>query len=165
MSCKVTLRRALNASGYCRLFAGGVLPWELTAQQRWYVVHTQPHREAQAARQLENQNYRVFLPRFLKSRRHARKIETGLVPLFPRYLFIILDLTRDPWRSVNGTYGVDRLLMRAEEPEPVAEARFTTPLTLRMGRSSRSQEGPLRSSWESFSALTVQAEFRSCSIF
>ena len=43
------------------------------------------------------------------------------MPLFPRYLFIILDLTRDHWRSVNGTYGVNRLLMRAEEPEPVPE--------------------------------------------
>ena len=87
--------------------------------ERWYVVRTQPQREALAARQLENQDYRVFLPRFLKNRRHARKFETVLAPLFPRYMFISLDLTRDRWRSVNGTYGVDRLLMRAGEPEPV----------------------------------------------
>ena len=91
----------------------------LQEQERWYVVRTQPHREAQAARQLENQAYRVFLPRFLKSRRHARKFETVLAPLFPRYMFIVLDLGRDRWRSVNGTYGVDRLLMRSGEPEPV----------------------------------------------
>jgi transcription elongation factor/antiterminator RfaH len=90
-------------------------------QERWYVVRTQPHREAQAARQLENQAYRVFLPRFFKSRRHARRFETVLAPLFPRYMFIILDLTRDRWRSVNGTYGVDRLLMRGGEPEPVPQ--------------------------------------------
>ena len=88
-------------------------------KERWYVVQTQLHREAKAAQQLENQDYRVFLPRFLKSRRHARKFETVLAPLFPRYLFIILDLTRDRWRSVNGTFGVDRLLMRGGEPEPV----------------------------------------------
>lgn len=91
----------------------------LGASERWYVVRTQPHREAPGARQLENQGFRVFLPRFLKSRRHARKFETVLAPLFPRYLFVILDLGRDRWRSVNGTYGVDRLLMRAGEPEPV----------------------------------------------
>ena len=83
------------------------------------MVRTQLHREAKAAQQLENQDYRVFLPRFLKSRRHARKFETVLAPLFPRYLFVILDLTRDRWRSVNGTFGVDRLLMRGGEPEPV----------------------------------------------
>ena len=91
----------------------------LKERERWYVVRTQPHREARAARQLNNQDYRVFLPRFLKSRRHARKFETVSAPLFPRYLFIVLDLTRDRWRSVNGTYGVDRLLMRVGEPEPV----------------------------------------------
>lgn len=87
--------------------------------ERWYVVRTQPHREALAARQLENQSYRVFLPRFLKNRRHARKFETVSAPLFPRYMFVILDLTRDRWRNVNGTFGVERLLMRAGEPEPV----------------------------------------------
>lgn len=94
-------------------------PLALEGGERWYVVRTQPHREAQAARQLENQAFRVFLPRFLKSRRHARKFETVLAPLFPRYLFIVLDLSRDRWRSVNGTFGVDRLLMRAGEPEAV----------------------------------------------
>ena len=87
--------------------------------ERWYVVHTQPHRETQAQRQLANQGYRAFLPRFLKGRRHARKFETVLAPLFPRYMFVALDLTRDRWRSVNGTLGVDRLLMRGNEPEPV----------------------------------------------
>jgi transcriptional antiterminator RfaH len=94
-------------------------PLPLAAQERWYVVRTQPHRETRAARQLENQSFRVFLPRFLKSRRHARKFETILAPLFPRYMFIVLDLHRDRWRSVNGTLGVDRLLMRAGEPETV----------------------------------------------
>ena len=61
----------------------------------------------------------MFLPRFLKSRRHARKFETVSAPLFPNYLFIILDPTRDRWRNVNGTYGVDRLLTQAGAPEPV----------------------------------------------
>lgn len=86
---------------------------------RWYVVRSQPHREVVAKQQLENQNYRVFLPQYFKSRRHARKFETVLAPLFPRYLFVILDLTKDRWRSVNGTFGVDRLLMRGGRPEAV----------------------------------------------
>ena len=91
----------------------------LKDSERWYVVRTQPHRETQAARQLENQDYRVFVPRILKSRRHARKFETIRAPLFPRYIFVVLDLGRNRWRSVNGTLGVDRLLMRGGEPEAV----------------------------------------------
>lgn len=92
---------------------------ELQGPERWYVARTQPHRETQAAGQLYNQDFRVFVPRILKSRRHARKFETIRAPLFPRYIFIALDLGRDRWRSVNGTLGVDRLLTRGGEPEPV----------------------------------------------
>jgi transcription antitermination factor NusG len=68
---------------------------------------------------LKNQAFRVFLPRHLKNRRHARKVETISAPLFPRYLFAILDLTKDRWRSINGTVGVDRLLMCSGEPQAV----------------------------------------------
>ncbi len=87
--------------------------------ERWFVVHTLPHREAGAQAQLHNQGFRTFLPRIRKTRRHARRFEKVLVPLFPRYLFIILNLQRDRWRSVNGTYGVARLVMEAERPLPV----------------------------------------------
>ena len=41
-----------------------------------------------------------------KMRRHARKIDVVLAPFFPGYLFVQLDLQRDQWRSVNGTYGL-----------------------------------------------------------
>jgi transcription antitermination factor NusG len=34
-------------------------------------------------------------------------------------LFIRLDLTRDRWRSVNGTFGVTRLVMQGDMPHPV----------------------------------------------
>ena len=86
---------------------------------RWYAVQTQPNRELRAKGQLENQAYKVFLPRRLKTVRHARKLTDVAAPFFPRYLFIRLDLTRDRWRSVNGTFGVTRLVMQGEMPHPV----------------------------------------------
>ncbi len=82
---------------------------QLKEGERWFAVQTLPHREAGACLQLENQGYRVFLPRIRKTRRHARKLDTVLAPFFPRYLFIILDMNRDQWRSVNGTFGVSQL--------------------------------------------------------
>jgi len=91
----------------------------LQEAERWYVVRTQPRRESQAFHHLNNQKFQVFLPRFFKSRRHARKFESVLAPLFPCYMFAALDLARDRWRSINGTYGVDRLLMRSGIPTPV----------------------------------------------
>ena len=91
----------------------------LMEAERWYVVRTLAQRERLAVQQLTNQGYRVFLPLHLKTRRHARKVETISAPLFPRYLFTILDRTRDRWRSINGTFGVERLLMCGGEPQAV----------------------------------------------
>jgi transcriptional antiterminator RfaH len=95
--------------------------FELSVEERWYVARTLPQRELHAARQLNNQNFATFVPRYLKNRRHARKVETISAPLFPRYIFVVVDRTRDRWRSINGTLGVDRLLMYGGEPQPVPQ--------------------------------------------
>lgn len=93
--------------------------WTLSASERWYVVRTRVQREFQAATQLTNQGFRNFVPCCLKNRRHARRVETISAPLFPRYIFAIVDCTRDRWRSINGTWGVDRLLTFGGEPRPL----------------------------------------------
>lgn len=90
----------------------------LSGAQRWHVVHTAPHREQGAAAQLRAQGYVVFLPKMLRTVRHARQLRTRLAPFFPRYLFIVLDPERDRWRSVNGTAGVSSLVMGADRPLP-----------------------------------------------
>lgn len=86
--------------------------------RRWYAVQCLAHREGAAKAHLENQSYSVFLPRRLKTRRHARKLDTVLVPFFPNYLFVELDISQQPWRSINGTHGVARMVMRGEFPAP-----------------------------------------------
>jgi transcription elongation factor/antiterminator RfaH len=91
----------------------------LVDDERWYVARTLPQRELQAATQLKNQDFRAFVPRYWKNRRHARKVETISAPLFPRYLFVILNRSIDRWRSINGTLGVERLLMQGGIPLPV----------------------------------------------
>ncbi len=42
-----------------------------------------------------------------------------MAPFFPRYLFVLLDLSRQQWRSVNGTFGVSSLVMAGDLPCPV----------------------------------------------
>jgi transcription antitermination factor NusG len=86
--------------------------------ERWYAVHTLPFAEARAEDQLLRQGFRTFQPKRHKTVRHARKLSTVEAPFFPRYLFIVLDLTRHHWRSVNGTYGVSRLVMQGDQPHP-----------------------------------------------
>jgi transcription antitermination factor NusG len=92
----------------------------LGAGERWCVAMTGLRKERVAAANLANQGLRSFLPQQLTTRRHARQLRTELAPVFPRYLFVILDLKRSAWRSVNGTLGVQYLIADADRPIAVA---------------------------------------------
>jgi transcriptional antiterminator RfaH len=88
-------------------------------QSRWYVVHTHPHAEAKATAHLSRQDFDIYFPCYVKRRRHARRIETVTAPLFPRYLFVAIDLNAQRWRSICSTVGVSRLVGNGEDPSPV----------------------------------------------
>ncbi len=92
---------------------------QLRPDERWYVAMTAPRKERLAAINLANQDYRSFLPIHLETRRHARQFRSVLAPVFPRYIFLILDVGRQRWRSVNGTLGVQRLITDGERPSAV----------------------------------------------
>lgn len=85
----------------------------------WYVVQTRPNAEDVAYGHLQRQGFQPYLPRYLKIRRHARRIDRVPRPLFPSYLFVSLDLGADRWRAVQSTVGVARLVCRGDEPAPV----------------------------------------------
>lgn len=84
--------------------------------KQWFVVHTQPSKESVAQKHLIEQGFDAYLPRFKKTRRHARKVDEVLAPLFPRYLFVGIDLEVDGWRSVQGTRGVAYILVTDNRP-------------------------------------------------
>ncbi|WP_298258689.1 transcriptional activator RfaH [Bradyrhizobium sp.] len=90
-----------------------------SAARRWYVVQTQANGEAKAAQNLLRQGYEIYLPRYLKPRRHARKIDFFAKPLFPRYLFVAIDMATQRWRSIQSTYGVSHLVTNGNEPAAV----------------------------------------------
>jgi len=91
------------------------------ARPRWYVVQTQAHAEAKACAHLLRQGYGVYLPRYLRRRRHARRTEAVAAPLFPRYLFVAIDMTVQRWRCIHSTCGVTRLVCNGDEPAAVPE--------------------------------------------
>ena len=126
-----------------------------SADERWYVVHTQPSAEARAMANLEDQGYRPFCPRMRRTVRHARQTSVKLVPLFPAYFFVPLDLGRDRWRAINGTRGVVRLIVSGDRPLPVPNGVVETLLArvtpsgatdwsqwLRVGQPVRVVDGP-----------------------
>lgn len=125
--------------------------------KRWYVVHTHVRSEDRALWHLENQGFECFVPRCRRTRRHARKTDTVLEPLFPRYLFAHFDADASRWLAINGSRGVVALLTDGTRPLAVPgdlieklmaerDAEGVTPLTsLGMfwkGRKVRIKSGP-----------------------
>jgi transcriptional antiterminator RfaH len=89
--------------------------------ERWYVVHTQVLGEDRADLNLRRQGFETYLPRYLRTRRHARRVETVARPLFPRYLFVAMDVARDRWRAVQSTFGVSNLVVIGDDPIPLPD--------------------------------------------
>lgn len=125
--------------------------------KRWYVVHTHLRAEDRAQWHLRNQGFDCFVPRCRKTRRHARKTDTVLEPLFPRYLFAHFDADVSRWLAINSSRGVVALLSDGSRPLPVPDGvieallaetdeQGVTPLTsLGMfwkGRKVRIKSGP-----------------------
>lgn len=141
---------------------------------RWYVVETQPCKEGLAVENLTRQAFRGFCPRFRKLRRHARRRETILAPLFPGYVFVRFDVDRQPWRSINGTHGVRRLVgAEHARPQPMPEDAMqqifsrcrdgiVTQLVdnLEPGRAVRIVTGPFADSLAAIEALDGKGRVR-----
>ncbi len=94
----------------------------MPARPRWYVVQTQANAENKAVAHLRRQGFATYLPRYLKRRRHARRVDTVAAPLFPRYLFVEIDMAIQRWRSIYSTVGVSRLVCNGDCPVPVPDA-------------------------------------------
>jgi transcriptional antiterminator RfaH len=82
----------------------------------WFVVQTQVNAEAKAARNLLKQGFEIYLPRYLKRRSHAGKIDKVATPLFPRYMFVRISTATQRWRSIQSTFGVASLVLIGSEP-------------------------------------------------
>jgi transcriptional antiterminator RfaH len=94
----------------------------IIASSRWYVAQTHVHAESKAAAHLLRQGYDIYLPRYLKRRRHARRVENVPAPLFPRYLFVGFDPGTARWRSIQSTQGVSHLVCIGDEPALLPES-------------------------------------------
>ena len=88
---------------------------------KWYVVQTQANAENKAVAHLARQGFATYLPRYLKRRRHARRVDVVAAPLFPRYLFVEIDMAVQRWRSIYSTVGVSRLVCNGELPASVPD--------------------------------------------
>ena len=86
---------------------------------RWYAVKAIARKEQIAACNLTRQGFEAYLPLIFRSQQFQTKAQVRPAAFFPGYLFVKLDLDGQPWRSVNGTIGVSRLVQFGERPTAV----------------------------------------------
>lgn len=82
----------------------------------WIVAHCHANAEIKAEFHLKRQGFEVYLPKYKKTRRHARRIEAVIRPLFPRYLFIGFNSALTCWRPIRSTIGISHLITAGERP-------------------------------------------------
>lgn len=98
----------------------------LLSQKNWYLLSSKPHKDAQAEEQLLNQGYEIYRPLAQRLRKRRGKMVKVTESLFPRYMFIELDMLEDNWAPIRSTYGVSQIIRFGNEPTPVPGELITT---------------------------------------
>lgn len=102
---------------------------------RWYVIETQPNCEHKARVNLIDQDFEIFLPVYLRTSSHARRVRTVLAPYFPRYLFGSFDAYATRWGAIQNTRGVLRLLSDLDSKPLAVPEGYVEALQLRQARN------------------------------
>ena len=92
---------------------------ETMHELRWYLVQCKPNAAQIAVRNLENQSFSAFLPLQEITKRKGKIFQRQIRPLFPGYLFVQINPEQGPWRQLNNTRGVTRLVRLGAEPSVV----------------------------------------------
>ncbi|WP_354689754.1 transcriptional activator RfaH [Lentibacter algarum] len=89
--------------------------------KQWYLIQFKPNSHRLAERNLTRQGFEVFLPMQDVTRRKAARFVSDLRPLFAGYMFVSADRDAAPWRAINSTLGVSRLVSFDGTPKPMPQ--------------------------------------------
>jgi len=92
----------------------------------WYLIYTKPRQERDARDNLVRQGFNAWLPLVRVVKRRGTRRVPVVEPMFPRYLFVQLDSSRQDWSPIRSTLGVSTLVRfggrPAKVPEPLVAA-------------------------------------------
>ena len=87
----------------------------------WYIVQFKRNSHRVATRNLTQQGFKTFLPLQSFTRKSKARFSTHIEPLFPGYMFVSINLNKEPWHKINSTLGVSRLICHDGIPMKVPE--------------------------------------------
>ena len=82
----------------------------------WFLLQYKPNSHRVALRNLHRQGFETFLPTQDVTQRKSTKFVQQLKPLFPGYMFVAFERESAPWRQINSTIGVSRLVSFDGQP-------------------------------------------------
>ena len=85
----------------------------------WYLIQFKPNSHRLAERNLHRQGFETFLPMQQITRRKDSRFVSDLKPLFPGYMFVSVNTQMAPWRTINSTLGLSRLVSFEGKPKPL----------------------------------------------
>jgi len=91
----------------------------MNQMNQWYLIQFKPNSHRLAERNLHRQGFETFLPMQKITRRNASRFVSDLKPLFPGYMFVSVNPYLAPWRTINSTIGVSRLVSCEGKPKPL----------------------------------------------
>ncbi len=92
---------------------------------KWYLIMTKPHKDSYAEKQLNNQGYITYRPLITKEKKIKSRIKKIEESLFPRYLFVQLEMGVDDWSSIRSTRGVLNIVSFGNKPTEVPDKVIT----------------------------------------
>ena len=87
--------------------------------KNWFLLQFKPNAHKLAERNLHRQGFETFLPLQEITGRKKTSFINNLKPLFPGYMFVTFDIQDAPWRKINNTMGVSKLVSFNSYPKPV----------------------------------------------
>jgi len=96
-------------------------PVTYTDMKHWYTIYTKSRQEMTAVENLRRQAFEVYLPNIKQSRHYRGQWREKIEPLFPRYLFIRLNLGEENIAPIRSTHGVAKLVSFSGQPATVPD--------------------------------------------
>ena len=87
--------------------------------KQWHLIQLKPNAHRLAEKNLRRQGFETFLPMHQVTRRSGSKFISDLRPLFPGYMFVGAGAAAAPWRKINSTVGVSRLVSFGSSHRPL----------------------------------------------
>ena len=94
-------------------------PFMSNILKNWFLLQFKPNSHKIAEGNLQRQGFKTFLPLQESTDRNNASFITNLKPLFPGYMFVAFDIQDAPWRKINNTMGVSKLVSFNDYPKPV----------------------------------------------